>query len=153
MNYANYDLTMEEPVERFKDMSPMSQLVREMREDIYDWILECSKTATGAKQRLDISRFSTVELERIADSWQLSADSQMDHERKMQADCRKQFEERIAEHIEMGAGDRATALRWMIQADDLEQDDDSYCQYTWGVGYDYDLANGGVIEKLSYMKI
>lgn len=46
------------------------------------------------------------------------------------------FEARVATVIESGAGDRATALRWIHQAEDTN-DDDEYLCFKLGMNYGY----------------
>ena len=46
------------------------------------------------------------------------------------------FEQRIQSLIELGAKDRATAMRWIHEAEDT-QGDDEYLAYTLGLPYQY----------------
>jgi hypothetical protein len=48
----------------------------------------------------------------------------------------KRFEERVAKVIELGAKDRAMALRWIHEAEDTDGDDDYLC-FRVGVPYGY----------------
>ena len=48
----------------------------------------------------------------------------------------KRFEDRVASIIELGARDRAMALRWIHEAEDTNGDDEYLC-YRVGVPYDY----------------
>jgi hypothetical protein len=48
----------------------------------------------------------------------------------------KRFEERVAKVIELGARDRAMALRWIHEAEDTDGDDDYLC-FRVGVPYGY----------------
>jgi hypothetical protein len=48
----------------------------------------------------------------------------------------KRFEARVASIIELGARDRAMALRWIHEAEDTDGDDEYLC-YRVGVPYGY----------------
>ena len=48
----------------------------------------------------------------------------------------KRFEERVAKIIELGAKDRAMALRWIHEAEDTAGDDENLC-FRMGVPYGY----------------
>jgi hypothetical protein len=48
----------------------------------------------------------------------------------------KRFEERVAKVIELGAKDRAMALRWIHEAEDTDGDDEYLC-FRVGVPYGY----------------
>jgi hypothetical protein len=58
---------------------------------------------------------------------------------KQELDAQRQFELRVAEVQEMGAGDRATAIRWILDAEGISAFDamyggDSVC-YHFGMSY------------------
>lgn len=53
------------------------------------------------------------------------------------------FEKRVQQLIEGGAGDRATALRWIHQAEGTDGDDEFLC-YTLGLKYGYFKAVASV---------
>ena len=44
----------------------------------------------------------------------------------------QQFQRKIEELIEMGAGNRTTALRWLFEADEVEPFDTTTCIWRWG---------------------
>ena len=46
------------------------------------------------------------------------------------------FEQRVQSLIELGAKDRATAMRWIHEAEDTQGDDEYLC-YTLGLPYQY----------------
>jgi hypothetical protein len=53
-------------------------------------------------------------------------------ERKIQ-----EVEERIAKLIAIGAGDRATAIRWIRDAEDCNENDEDYLCFVLGIPYGY----------------
>ena len=57
-------------------------------------------------------------------------------ERAEEIRCAKVLEERIAETISIGAGDRETAIRWIAEGEDASDDMDYLC-YKLGVCFGY----------------
>jgi len=76
-------------------------------------ISESAKTAYGHKYWVDYANMSLVELEELADSYGNSATEQLERERQAEEEAILEFESRIQDVINLGAGDRQTALRWI----------------------------------------
>lgn len=63
----------------------------------------------------------------------------IEHERNREKLAIESFEKRVAETIESGAGNRATAIRWILQAEGLAGEEDlGYVCYQLGLPYDYE---------------
>lgn len=60
----------------------------------------------------------------------------MDEEKEMEQECIARFEANVAGVIAAGAKDRETAIRWIIDAEDVDGDLDHFC-YRMGLPYGY----------------
>lgn len=115
-----------------------------LKEDLYSFISDASKDANGCRRRLDISEYTVAELEELCDFYAAAASRAAEEERAREAAAEARFEKTVASLIESGAGDRATAVRWIRDAyseSDLAYGDD-YIKYSLGVSYRYDLEHG-----------
>lgn len=101
-----------------------------MYSDIY-------KDAYGFRPHsVDTSDWTLEMWEREFDNLQDVISSNEAYEQQEQAAASVRFEKRVATVIESGAGDRATAIRWIHEADDTNGDDDYLC-YINGLRYGY----------------
>lgn len=110
------------------------------REELVCNISDISKTAYGCRLRLHWDDMSIDELKSTLDNVCNAADEQMKYEAEQEARSVAQFEEAIEDSIRIGAGDRETAIRWLIQAEDLESEwseDKDYVCYRLGLPYGY----------------
>jgi len=58
-------------------------------------------------------------------------------EANMEAEAKARYEAAISEYMSMGAEDRDTAVRWLLQAEGLENEyDPSYVCYSLGLPYE-----------------
>lgn len=78
---------------------------------------------------------ATVEWYRAElESLQREADAQWEEQLVREGEAIAQFEVTVAELIASGAGDRATAIRWLKEANN---GDDEFLCYTLGLPYNY----------------
>lgn len=64
------------------------------------------------------------------------AEEAMDREETQKYEAEIAFEARLTELVNLGAGDRATAFRWLLTAEDmLDERDMGYVCYCLGLGY------------------
>jgi hypothetical protein len=114
------------------------------REGVYQYISDASKDAIGFRMRYDISLYTNEELSSLADYWSDRVCEAIAEEELVQAECRKNFEELVKTTIENGAGDRETAIRWLMEAE--EESDmwygEDYFTYTYNLGTNYDIHTG-----------
>lgn len=115
--------------------------------DIYS---DLHKDAYGFRPRgaLAISFLNADEDRRRAMLDEASRDAarEAEFEREAQQAARDAFEARIADTIAIGAGDRRTALRWIIQAEDADIENDQDVEHVlWCLGLSFttihDIAN------------
>ena len=109
------------------EMTKLEQLTAiyvDMHKDVY-----------GVKARW--AYFGTVEEARRAlDLLEEDLKEQMAADARAQEQAALAFEERVADIIRMGAGDRETAIRWIHDAEQTGGDDEYLC-YKVGLKYGY----------------
>jgi hypothetical protein len=108
------------------------------RDELATYIYEGHKDAFGVKGRhYDFEAMSLEELKAEADYISRSVKEQMELEANMEAEAKARYEAAIAEYMSMGAEDRDTAVRWLLQAEGLENEyDPSYVCYSLGLPYE-----------------
>lgn len=106
------------------------------RYDLAAYITDESKSAYGYKVRVDFRDHSLEELERWADRVSGDSQEQAEREAQWQEDAAAELETLISENLEMGAGDRKTAIRWILEAEGaLQEMDMGYIEYSFGLKY------------------
>lgn len=118
--------------------------MEEYRQDLYQYISDASKDAVGCRMRYDISEMTNQELEELCEYWSDRVVEAINEEAAIQAECRVEFEKLVQDTINSGAGDRATAIRWLMAAED-ESDQwygEEYFVYTYNLGSNYDIHTG-----------
>jgi hypothetical protein len=108
------------------------------RDELATYIYEGHKDAFGVKGRhYDFGAMSLEELKAEADYISRSVKEQMELEANMEKEAVARFEKAISEYQAMGAEDRETAIRWVLQAEGLENEyDPSYVCYSLGLPYE-----------------
>ena len=95
------------------------------------------KEVHGCRPRWVNHDEATVEWYRAElESLQREADAQWEEQQVQEAKAIAQFEVTVAELIASGAGDRATAIRWLHEANDTNYDTEYLC-YQLGLPYNY----------------
>jgi uncharacterized protein YhaN len=115
------------------------------REEMLRLISDLHKDARGFRPSVDrhaaYAAMPTAALAREWDGLCAELDRSMAHEAEAQARAAARFEARVADLRAAGAGDRATALRWLFQADDLAEDVAhyglSYAAWEYGLASSY----------------
>ena len=110
------------------------------RDNLATYIYEGHKDAFGVKGRhYNFEAMSLEELKAEADYISRSVKEQMELEARMEKEAVERFEASIEEYMQMGAGDRATAIRWLLQAEGLDKEHDAgYICYSLGLPYSMD---------------
>lgn len=86
------------------------------REELACYIYEAHKDAYGVKGRhYDFDSMSIEELRKEADRISDAVAEEIAREKEAAARAVVDFEKEVQAYIELGAGDRQTALRWMTQ--------------------------------------
>lgn len=106
------------------------------RDELECYIYDAHKTAFGVKGRhYDFKAMSLQELKDEADYISRACDEQMELEARMEKEATERFEASVAEYQQM-AGSRKDAIRWLLQAEGLEDErDPGYICYSLGLPY------------------
>jgi len=106
------------------------------RDELECYIYDAHKTAFGVKGRhYRFSEMSLQELKDEADYISKACDEQLALEAKMEKEATERFEASVAEYQKM-AGSRKDAIRWVLQAEGLEDErDPGYICYSLGLPY------------------
>ena len=106
------------------------------RDELECYIYDAHKTAFGVKGRhYRFSEMSLQELKDEADYISRACDEQMELEARMEKEATERFEASVAEYQKM-AGSRKDAIRWVLQAEGLEDErDPGYICYSLGLPY------------------
>ena len=101
-------------------------------------VYEMHKQAYGVKGRhYNFKAMSTKELEEELDHLCDVAKREAEIEKRQEEDNLKAFESRIDEALSVGAENREAAIKWILQAEGLDKEQDSgYICYTLGLSYD-----------------
>lgn len=105
------------------------------RESLINSISDASKAANGFRMRLDWNSMSDSELESTADYYCKAAEETAIRENAAHIKAQKNWEAHIQKLIEIGAGDRATAIRWDMRSMNVDGDIGFYC-YEWEIAYE-----------------
>jgi len=110
-----------------------------LRDNLHCIIWDLYKDVYGVRPRhTDFSSLSIEELEKMVVELDFAAQEAAKREVKEQCEAIAEFEKKVAELIEMGAGDRKTAIRWLRQAeDDYMLNDDNYFEHHYGLPYGF----------------
>lgn len=118
------------------------------RDELATYIYDAHKTAFGCKGRhYDFNAMSLQELKDEADYISKACDEQMELEAKMEKEAVERFETSIKEYLPM-AGSREDAIRWILQAEDLDKEwDAGYICYNLGLPYSMEKEFQPLITK------
>lgn len=122
-------------------------------EETYGYISDASKDATGCRFRFDYTQYTLVQLEMQADAWTIRVIDAIEEQKQDEARAMATFEKTVATTIELGARDRATAIRWITDAWKDGQDghfDTGYFLYHHGLPYSYDIHKGEINPQQSH---
>src|SRR6056300_447114 len=108
------------------------------RDNLITSVYEMHKDAYGIKGRhYDFDNMSNKELEEELDRLCAVAKAEREAEEKFEEAAYQTFLKRIAENIKLGASDKETAIKWILQSEGLDNEkDSSYICYSLGLSYD-----------------
>ena len=101
-------------------------------------VYEMHKEAFGVKGRhYNFNEMSDDDLKKELETLCDIAKREAEIEKRQEEDNLKAFESRIDEALSLGAENREAAIKWILQAEGLDKEQDSgYICYTLGLGYD-----------------
>jgi hypothetical protein len=111
------------------------------RDSLISYIYDEYKTAHGIRPRwVNFDEMSTTALQQMAQQVSDDCEAAAEYEAQQEAKAVERFEALLADMIAIGAGDRATAVRWLRDANrDFVGygDDDGEMRYHYGLPYNY----------------
>jgi hypothetical protein len=113
-----------------------------VKEDLYSFISDASKDATGRRVRFNAYEMSIADLEAEADYYSKAAADECDRQEAEYVRAIAHFEMMINSVIENGAGDRETAIRWFRDANKDDMHGDDSARYHLGLPWNYDFDHG-----------
>ena len=111
-------------MEQLTPLQELECIYSDMHKDVY-----------GVKARW-ISFSSVEEAEEALTALQAAGEAERKYEVEQEAKAIEEFEKRLGEMIETGAGDRKTAIRWLDQAHGT-QGDMEFLAYQLGLPYKF----------------
>ena len=106
------------------------------RQDLESYISDAHKDAYGFRARYNFSDMSMAQLEAEADRLSDAVAEQIAESDRAKEQAVVKFNKLVDETIEMGAGDRETAIRWILDGVDPEGERDlDYACYMLGLPY------------------
>ena len=108
------------------------------RSNLITSVYEMHKDAYGVKGRhYDFDNMSNKELEEELDRLCAVAKAEREAEEKYEEAAYQTFLKQIAENMKLGAKDKETAIKWILEAEGLANEkDSSYICYSLGLSYD-----------------
>ena len=86
------------------------------------YISEFGKSATGSRVRVDADEHTLEELEEMEKYWIEQSNIAQEEEYNRKAQNVSNLAKRIKETCKLGAKDYRTAIKWILEADELEED-------------------------------
>ena len=116
------------------------------RNDLLNIMSDMHKDAYGFRPRhINYDVFTDAELDAECDSYQEVIISNQDLEAKQLAEDLKAFDELINKTIELGAGNRKTALRWIVDgANDFDAE-----AIVWNMGILFSDKGRALVEEIN----
>lgn len=116
------------------------------RNDLLNIMSDMHKDAYGFRPRhINYDAFTDAELEAECDSYQEEIIKGQDLEAKQLAEDLKAFDELINKTIELGAGNRKTALRWIVDgANDWDAE-----AIVWNMGILFSDKGRALVEEIN----
>ena len=116
----------------FKSWEELTQL--EQAQSIY-W--DMYKDAYGVRPRgVDTSGWTLADFDAEFEGLRVAIEAEDKARKEAESTATVVFEQRIQSLIDAGAKDRATAMRWIHEAEDTQGDDEYLC-YILGLPYQY----------------
>ena len=108
------------------------------RDSLITSVYEMHKDAYGVKGRhYNFDKMSNKELEEELDRLCAVAKAEREAEEKYEEAAYQTFLKQIAENMKLGAKDKETAIKWILEAEGLANEkDSSYICYSLGLSYD-----------------
>ena len=138
-HWAEYEIYTPAQLDRYLD-----------GESLYETISYCTSKSYARSVIADLSDVSDEEFQKEVDYWSKQADIQFKEEKEAEKARVEEFEKRVTDTINAGAGDRATAIRWIVQAENMENEHDAgYICYCLNLPYSYEKDFQPLIKRVA----
>lgn len=109
------------PYNTFEDFRAAEEamMIADRRDDLMSYISDAHKDAYGFRHGWDLSSKSIEELEAIADHLSDAVCDAIQRQRLEEEEALRVFEKEVSSIIDMGAGNRETAIRWIVESLDM----------------------------------
>ena len=94
------------------------------KDECVTWISEFGKEATGSRVRVDPNEHTLEELEIMEKYWMEQSRIAREEEYNRKVQNVSDLAKRIKETCKLGARDYKTAIKWILEADELKEDKD-----------------------------
>lgn len=111
-------------------------MTTELRNELASTYSDMYKDVHGFRPRVDTWHWTEQDFQDEIEWLSKELQTKMDEEEMYQKQNAADFEIRIGKTIELGAGDRETALRWIHEAEGTDGDNDYLC-FKLNIPYDY----------------
>ena len=112
------------------------------RNEVLSWISDLYKDVNGVRPRFyNFHEWSDCELEAFTDKLIAQLKENEELERLQEEADVKRFQDQVQKTIELGAGDRKTALKWLFSSEEYDQG-----EYVTDWDVDGFLYNQGIIH-------
>lgn len=127
-----------------------------VRESLISYISDAYKDANGFRPRglWNFDAMSISDLEALASRLSDEVCAAIEQDRQDELLAQANWEKAVSAMYAHGAADRETAVRWLLDAENLDDYDKAYgsdfINIRFGVGYDYNLLTGQVDQSRSF---
>lgn len=138
-HWAEYEIYTPAQLDRYLD-----------GETLYEMISYCHSKSYARTVLANLSNVSDEEFKKEMDYWSKASDAHAEEEAEAEKASINEFEKRVSDTIESGAGDRTTALRWIMQAENMENEHDAgYICYCLNLPYSYEKEFQPLIKEVA----
>ena len=103
---------------------------------LYEAVSTATSKSYARSVVADTEGMTNEEFKKELDYWCQQADNEIKREQEEEANALKEFEKQVINTINTGAGDRNTAIKWILQGEGLDKErDPGYVCYSLGLPY------------------
>jgi len=138
-HWAEYGVTTPAQLDRYLDETTL-----------YEMVSSCTSKSYARTVVAKTDNMSDAEFKKEMDYWSKENEEHFAREKEQEEMAIKEFEERVTDMISSGAGNRETALRWIMQAENMEDESDAgYICYSLHIPYSYQKEFEPLIKRVA----
>lgn len=116
-------------------MTSINDLREFDKDELYQIYSDLYKEMYGVRPRFDYNKMDLETLHKMVDNLAVEYDQHMVNEKNREKEAAIKFEQFLKTVIDIGAGTREIAIRWLIESDDHGSHE--YLCYRYGLPYGY----------------